>query len=42
MKVGRSRKAQKLDFACDQGKPEAGGVAREAGGGQTGGKGRGR
>ena len=43
VKVGRSRKAQKLAFACDEAKPEAGGAAKEAKGGQAGGsKGRGR
>src|SRR5215204_3804681 len=43
VKVGRSRKAQKLAFACDEAKPEAGGVAKDAKGGQAGGsKGRGR
>ena len=40
VKVGRSRKAQRLAFACDEVKPEAAGAAKEAKGGQAGGKGR--
>ena len=41
VKVGRSRKAQKLAFACDEAKPKAGG-ANEAKGGEAGGKSRSR
>ena len=41
VKVGRSRKAQKLDFACDQVKTEAG-AAKKVEGGPAGGKGRSR